>query len=239
MLGVAGEEVDTALDAVVEQLRAALLEDLDAGFAALVREYQQLVYTTVLRVCRHHDDAEDLAAEVFLRAYRALRTYEAAAIGALRPRAWLVTIALNLGRNELRDRTRRPRQVAFDGIPDGELQRDALDAFDEIAGRLDHREALAELTTCLPEPQRVAVLLRHLCGLSSPEVAELLGCPEGTARSHVSRGLTTLRTLLVERYPGLAADLPSPPPAPPPAARRPVSRRPARGKDRPDGYCRG
>ncbi len=239
MLGVAGDEVDTALDAVVEQVRAALLEDLDAGFAELVREYQQLVYTTVLRVCRHHDDAEDLAAEVFLRAYRALRTYEAAAIGVLRPRAWLVTIALNLGRNELRNRGRRPRQVAFDVVPDGELQRGSLDAFDEIAGRLDHREALAELTACLPERQRVAVLLRHLCGLSSPEVAEILGCPEGTARSHVSRGLTTLRALLVERYPGLAADLPSPRAAPSPAAGRPAPPRPARGKERPDGNRRG
>jgi RNA polymerase sigma-70 factor (ECF subfamily) len=72
--------------------------------------------------------------------------------------------------------------------------------------RIDQRRTLAELTASLPERQRVAVLLRHLCDVPSAEIAEVLGCPEGTVRSYVSRGLDKLRRLLVERYPALVAD---------------------------------
>lgn len=192
----------TVEDPTVERLRAALLDDLDSGFALLVREYQQLVYTTVLRVCGHRTDAEDLAAEVFLRAYRALRGYSADRTAELRPRPWLVTIALNIGRNTARDRGRRPLQVPLEEYVE---RAPRSDAFDEIADRLDQRQVLAELTARLPEPQRVAVLLRHLCELSSAEVAEVLGCPEGTVRSHVSRGLARLRALLGEHHPTLVA----------------------------------
>lgn len=196
-------EVDSP-DHVAERLRRRLREDLDAGFADLMREYQQLVYTTVRRLCAHRADAEDLSAEVFLRAYRALREYPAARIDALRPRPWLIAIALNTGRNNVRDRGRRPQQVMLDDVEERPRHEDA---FDEVVARLDHRRMLADLTACLPEQRRVAVLLRHVCQLSSAEVAEILGCSEGTARSHVSRGLVSLRALLVERYPALAADM--------------------------------
>jgi RNA polymerase sigma factor (sigma-70 family) len=190
-------------DRVAERLRKLLCDDLDAGFADLMREYQQVVYTTVLRVCDHHTDAEDLAAEVFLRAYRALRGYSTVRIAELRLRPWLVTIALNMGRNTARDHSRRPRQVALDDVVERSPQGDA---FDDVAARLDQRRVLAELTACLPDQQRVAVLLRHLCELSSAEVAVVLDCPEGTVRSHVFRGLATLRRLLAERYPTLVID---------------------------------
>ena len=50
----------------------------------------------------------------------------------------------------------------------------------------------------LPDHQRVAVVLRHVEGVPTSEIAEVLGCPEGTAKSHVSRGLKKLRALLAE-----------------------------------------
>jgi RNA polymerase sigma factor (sigma-70 family) len=190
-----------AVDHVAERLRGLLREDLDVGFAELMREYQQVVYTIVLRVCERQADADDLAAEVFLRAYRALLRYSPARIDELRPRSWLLTIALNTGRNSARDRGRRPRQVTLEKMGERAPQGDA---FDDVVARLDHRAALADLTACLPEKQREAVLLRHFWQLSSADVAEVLGCPEGTVRSHVSRGLGTLRRLAVERYPALA-----------------------------------
>ena len=56
----------------------------------------------------------------------------------------------------------------------------------------------ARLLGRLPEAQRTAVVLRHVEGLPTSEIAEILGCPEGTAKSHVSRGLTRLRALLTE-----------------------------------------
>lgn len=190
-------------DHAAERLSDLLRADLDTGFAELMREYQQLVYTIVLRVCDRRADAEDLAAEVFLRVYRALCTYSDARIAELQLRPWLVTIALNMGRNISRDRSRQPRQVALEDVTERLPQGDA---FDDIVMRMDQRRMLAELTAFLPHRHRVAVLLRHLCGLSSAEIAEVLGCPEGTVRSYVSRGLDKLRRLLVDRYPALVAE---------------------------------
>src|SRR5262245_66692676 len=85
-----------------DRVRHALVADLDGGFVVLYETYQRLVFSTALRLCGRWADAEDLAAEAFLRSYRALAGYERARIGSLRPRAWLVTILLNVWRNRLR-----------------------------------------------------------------------------------------------------------------------------------------
>lgn len=192
---------DDAAKQQAQRLRMALRADLDSGFSLLVREYQHIVYATVLRICGHRHDAEDLTAEVFLRAFRALDSYPAERIDELRLRPWLVTIALNLGRNTARDRSRRPRQVALEEFVE---RSPPDDAFDGVADQLDQQRTLAELTACLPENQRVAVVLRHVCDLSPAEIATVMGCSEGTVRSHVSRGLGGLRALLVEHAAGLA-----------------------------------
>ncbi len=179
-----------------EWLRKLLVEDLDAGFAELVRIYQDVVYATLLRACHHPADAEDLAAEAFLRAYRALAGFDRARIAELRPRPWLVTIALNTWRNSVRDRGRRPAQVSLDELVDQPVQADQFEAADN---RIDLGQELAELVELLPEKQRLAVVLRHVTELSVPEVAEVLREPEGTVRSHISRGLSRLRSELAQR----------------------------------------
>lgn len=124
-----------------ERLRSALRDDLDSGFALVMREYQHTVYTTVLRVCGHRTDAEDLTVEVFLRAYRAPRGYTAERIDELHLRPWLATTALNMGRSTARDLSRRPRQIALERFIERPLQGDA---FDDIAVRLDYQRVLAE-----------------------------------------------------------------------------------------------
>jgi RNA polymerase sigma factor (sigma-70 family) len=185
-------------EAAAERLRELLGRDLDAGFAELVCLYQNVIYATVLRACQHPVDAEDLAAEVFLRAYRALRSYDQARIAELQLRPWLVTIALNTWRNTVRDRGRRPAQVPLSQFVERPAQ---LDVFEAVTDRIDQQRELSRLTAHLPEHQRIAVVLRHVCELSVAEVAQVLGCPEGTAKSHVSRGLSNLRQGLDERRP--------------------------------------
>ena len=64
-------------DEAEAQLRLGLIVDLDAGFAEVMRTYERLVFSVALRLSPSRDDAEDVAAEAFLRAYRALRTYDA------------------------------------------------------------------------------------------------------------------------------------------------------------------
>lgn len=173
-------------------LLVRLADDLDTGFVDLMRTYQQDVYSVALRTSGQPFDAEDLTSEAFLRAYSALRGYERDRILALRPRAWLLTIVLNTWRNWVRDRSRRPKQSPLDvhaEPPVGGL------SVEETAERHETLDELSDLVARLPEPQRIAVVLRHVVGIPIAEVADVLGCPQGTAKSHISRGLQRLRAL--------------------------------------------
>jgi RNA polymerase sigma factor (sigma-70 family) len=181
---------DHVVDPEAAPICAHLAKDLDGGFAVLVRHEERVVYSVALRVTETHQDAEDLAAETFLRAYRALREFSSDRIRELRPRPWLLTITMNTWRNMLRDRARRPATVLTADLP----ERGADGAgVEQLAERAEVQRELSVLLARLPAPQRAAVVLRHVAGMSIGEVAEALGCPEGTAKSHVSRGLAALR----------------------------------------------
>jgi RNA polymerase sigma-70 factor, ECF subfamily len=174
-----------------DRIRLALAEDVDAGFVVLFETYQRLMFSTALRVSGRWADAEDLTADAFLRAYRALRDYSPERLVTLRPRAWLVTILLNGWRNRQRSAARRPTApLEAAGEPE--------DPKADVAGVVADRETGAELAALLaelPHAQRVAVVLRHMSELSIAEIAEVLGSPEGTVKSHISRGLARLREL--------------------------------------------
>jgi RNA polymerase sigma-70 factor (ECF subfamily) len=180
----------------------ALVDDLDDGFADLVRMYQDDVYTVALRISDQPDEAEDLAAECFLRAYQALRGYQRERIRVLRPRSWLVTILLNIWRNRRREASRRPNLISVPNPPDRPMIGPGA------AELVEHEETsrdLGQLVAALPQNQRAAVVLRHVVGLSSAEVATTMGISEGTAKSHTSRGLRRLRELYA-RSPLASAD---------------------------------
>jgi RNA polymerase sigma factor (sigma-70 family) len=167
-----------------------LADDLDAGFVQLVQNYGPVLQSVALRVTGHPVDAEDLTAETFLRAYRALRDYSPERIAALRPRAWLMTILLNVWRNTVRERQRRPVLVLAAGQGDEAATGPSIE---ELVERKDDAQQLAQLVTELPAAQRAAVVLRHVVGLPVAEIAVVMDCPEGTVKSHVSRGLARLR----------------------------------------------
>lgn len=183
-------EPGTGVDATA--VLAELAADLDRGFAALYDAHRQVLFSTALRVSGRWADAEDLTAEAFLRAYRALRGYQRDRIMALQPRPWLLTILLNTWRNGQRTRSRRPVEAPLDegaGVPDdGE-------GAERLAERRETRRELAGLLLELPDQQRVAVVLRHVSGLSLAEISEITGAGEGTVKSHISRGLSKLRKL--------------------------------------------
>ena len=168
----------------MDELCRRLAVDLDGAFPDLVARLQTRLYSGLRRL--HGDAAEDLTQETFIRAYRALQGYDPERIRTLRLSGWMWAIALNLGRNHLRDRTRRPVPVPWDdrrGVDDPE-------PVDTAAW--DRRLA------ALPAPQRRAVVLRHVVGLTYPEIAEALDRPEGTVKADVHRGLGRLRKLIEE-----------------------------------------
>lgn len=195
-----------------EHLVRALVHDLDAGFSQLFESHRPVVFATMLKICGRWADAEDLTAESFVRAYRALSGYRRSRIMALRPRSWLLTIAVNLCRNQQRDASRRPPCGSLDDMPLAELP-DSADVERVVARRETDRE-LTDLLAALPDEQRIAIVLRHVHDLSVAEIATALHRPAGTVKSDISRGLRRLRDL----YPARA--LPGPEAGPPAATRR-------------------
>lgn len=178
-------------------LIAALAEDLDGSFETLVRTHQDRCYSIALRVLGDPGDAEEAAQDAFVRAYRALAGYDQARIRELRLRPWLATIVLNLCRSRL---TRRPVAgrvpLSLDvPLPGGREPRTA-DAHGPAA-TVEARDAVqtwAALLMTLSPAYRSAVVLRHVDGLSYPELAIALDRPEGTVKAQVHRGLVRLRT---------------------------------------------
>ena len=114
-------------------------------------------------------------------------------VRALRLRPWLATIVVNLCRN--RTRRHAPASVALDPLVEVGLEPAAATADEppNVAARAADRERLAALLATLPDRYRVPVVLRHVDDLSYAELAEILGRPEGTLKSQVSRGLAMLR----------------------------------------------
>jgi RNA polymerase sigma factor (sigma-70 family) len=190
-----------------EHLVRALVHDLDTGFVELFQANRGVVFSTALRISGRWADAEDLTAESFLRAYRALSGYRRARILALRPRSWLLTITLNLWRNHERDAARKPRCEPWDqGLDHAPDPPDPREDVERAVTRRETDRELAALLTGLPAEQRAAVVLRHVVDLPIAEIAEILGRPVGTVKSDISRGLRLARSLL-ESPPAAGPDL--------------------------------
>jgi RNA polymerase sigma-70 factor, ECF subfamily len=187
-----------------DRLAAALSDDLDGAFDALVEAHENRLYTIALRMLGDRGDAEEAAQDAFVRAYRALASYDRDRIRELRLRGWLTTIVLNRCRSVASRRaTRGPRPVSIDGDPERALpepEAPTSGAPAELAERHAERDRWAARLVALPLQYRTAVILRHVDGLSYPELARTLGRPEGTVKAQVHRGIALLRTMLeVER----------------------------------------
>src|SRR5690606_37902872 len=121
-----------------------------------------------------HQEAEDLTQEALIRAYRALCGYDRERILVLRLEPWIWTIALNLGRNHLRDRAKRPTVAPEIDVVTNDPDPVDTAEWDRRLGRLSG-------------PQRVAVVLRHVVGLGIAEISESTGRPVGTVKADIHR----------------------------------------------------
>ncbi|MGO8947800.1 MAG: RNA polymerase sigma factor [Ktedonobacterales bacterium] len=182
-----------------ERLCEALVANLESGFEGLVRAYQHRLYGFALRLSGNAQDAEEIAQDAFVRAYRALSNYTPPQTATLRLRPWLFQIALNVFRNRVRGPI-PPLQVPLDasneGGPVARLTACAGDQPEQALVTFESQRRLAQLIAGLPEHFRIAIVLRHIEGLSYSEMAALLGQPAGTLKAHVHRGVKQLRTEL-------------------------------------------
>lgn len=185
-----------------EELRDRIAEDLDGSFEALVCAFQDRLYSFALRVTGNREDAEEVAQDAFVRAYRALGSYPAERVRAMALRAWLYRITLNVARNRLRGK--KPRMVSLDQplSPHAEAP---WEPPDDPSARPDaryedgeRRADIASLVGQLPKRYREPLVLRYVEGLRLDEVAKVLEQPLGTAKSNVHRAIVALREALSE-----------------------------------------
>jgi RNA polymerase sigma-70 factor (ECF subfamily) len=190
------------------QLLAALAADLDLAFEALLVAQGDRVYSIALRMVGDQHEAEDITQEAFVRAYRALAGWDAARVRELRLGAWLATIVLNLVRNRARRRTHSNATETLTFLDDlaHPTAASADTPHDRLAGR-ETGETWAARLLALPPRYRAPIVLRHVDDLGYPEIATILGRPQGTIKAQVHRGLELLRAALeAERRAGDASE---------------------------------
>jgi RNA polymerase sigma-70 factor (ECF subfamily) len=153
----------------------------EEAFAELVRRRQSFVRQLLRRLARNSTVADDLAQQVFLQAWRSLRTLrEPAAFGG-----WLRRLAVNAWLQHVR---RERIALTLDDAP----QLASLPMM--TAERVDLDDALAQL----PAGTRLCVVLAYGEGMSHGEIASATGLPLGTVKSHIQRGAARLRLLLAD-----------------------------------------
>lgn len=185
----------------MDDLAAQLATGVDSHFERLVLAYQDRLYAFALRLSANHQDAEEIAQDAFVRAYHALKRYEAERIRTMALKPWLYQIALNVFRN--RARARRLALVSLDSLGDGagmEPEDDEGDRPELITERAERERELVAQVAALPERYRLAVLLRYVGGLDYAEIAAVLGQPVGTVKSNVHRGVQRLRLAMAEQW---------------------------------------
>jgi RNA polymerase sigma-70 factor (ECF subfamily) len=170
----------------------ALVEAAAAGsrdaFDELVRRHQVAIVSLARVLTSGRGDAEDLAQEVFVRAWKSLGTFR----GDSAFRTWLHRVAINVVRTS-QSRTGRWLQMFTDAsgeVPDVPSPDEAVDA------ALARRQVIERALAALPDDLRVAVTLRDMQGLDYREIAELLNVPIGTVESRIFRARQRLKPLL-------------------------------------------
>ena len=187
-------DVTTRAEATPD-LRAALAANLDAACPAFAAAETSRIYGVALRRTGRPADAEDLAQDTLVRAYRALAGWAPARIRDLAVRPWLASIVVNLARNRARAQASRPATVSLLE----ELAHPRIALRETPHGRLERREIAqvwAARLLALPERYRAPLVLRHVDGLSYEEIGEALDRPAGTIKAQVHRGLALLRIAL-------------------------------------------
>ena len=178
-------------DAIVA---AKLARDLDGAFDAFLKAYQERVFRFAMRYCGNPHDGQEIAQDAFVRAYRALQTYDTARIRSMALGPWLYRIALNVARNRVRGK--RLTLAPLDEARDYSLERRYQP--DERTSAHETSSELAALIAQLPARYRAPVVLRYIEDLPYAEIAEVLDAPIGTVKANVHRGIALLRKHAME-----------------------------------------
>jgi RNA polymerase sigma-70 factor, ECF subfamily len=196
---LAGAGVRTDLKAKDDAgLVTAYLAGEQRAFDELVTRYQTRLLNFVYRTIGDRERSEDLVQEVFVRVYRHLHRFDR----SKKFSTWIYTIASNLAKNELRNRSRNPL-VLFQAIRQNWQDDDRPVQFEDSASRPDDlfrkrhlRELVEDAVAKLPGHHRQVFVLRELEGKSYEEIAEITECNLGTVKSRLNRARNAFAALI-------------------------------------------
>lgn len=169
-----------------ELVRRAQKEDKDA-FEELVRRHQARVFAVAGGILRNKEDVEDIAQQVFLKAYFSLKRFDQRAAFS----TWLYKITVNECWDLLRKRKVRPLLYEADLSEEQARQYGASEEREEqtqdVSERLEKRQELERLLDCLEERDRTMLVLKEVQGFSVEEIAEILGINGNTVKVRLFR----------------------------------------------------
>jgi RNA polymerase sigma-70 factor (ECF subfamily) len=182
-------------------LLLALRDGDESALDALIGRKTKPLLQLVSRILGDLEEARDVVQVTFFKVWENRRKFDE----RWSPNTWIYRIASNLAIDHLRarrsrERSHEPVRQHLRQVADGRAHRDL--------SRLQQGEVAAifrELAASLSEKQRMVFMLREVEGLSSPEVAQMLGCRESTVRNHLFNARRYLRGELLRRYPEYAA----------------------------------
>lgn len=176
----------------------ACLDGDSRAFTELVLRYQTRLLNFIYRSIGDRERAEDLVQEAFIRVYRHLHRFDQ----SKKFSTWIYTIASNLAKNELRNRSRNPLVLFQTMKKNWEADHRPLQ-FEDVHSRPDDlfrkrhlRELVEETVAQLPEHHRAVFVLRELEGKSYEEIADITGCNLGTVKSRLNRARNSFASII-------------------------------------------
>lgn len=172
----------------IESLIQRCLKGDQAAWDLIVRQYWRKVFNVAYKFVGKHDEAEDLAQDIFLKIFKSLDTFDSRA----NFQTWLISVSRNLCIDHYRS-VRKERETIDRDVDTNELAPAAREPGPIAAlEQADRVALLRKALAALPATLRTAVLMRDIQELSYQEIADKLRLPEGTVKSRINRGRTEL-----------------------------------------------
>ena len=191
--------MDTRQDSDAE-LVARLQRGDNSAFEAIVRAHTGRLLSVARRFLGNNEDAQDAVQDAFIRAYKAIHTFEARA----QLYTWLHRILVNSALMKLRERRRRPTESIDDLLPsyttDGHQAVASRDWSDAVLERKETAALVREAIAMLPDQYREVLVLRDIEERDTAETAALLGTTSNVVKVRLHRARQALRTLLDREF---------------------------------------
>ena len=181
-----------------EELVAKAKKNDRRAFEVLINRHEKMVFNLAYRMLGNREDAEDAAQDSFIRLYHSIAKFR----GQAKFTTWLYRIVSNVCLSKLSASAARQNFVELDAETEA-IYSDVSDwknTPENILLKEESKQIVRELVRLLPPAYRVVINLYHLEGSSYAEIAQILGLPEGTVKTHLFRAREALKKAVLNKY---------------------------------------